>query len=46
MINTFPYSEDFEANNGGWYLGGTFIDWQWGTPNKAVISGAASGVNV
>lgn len=45
MINTFPYSEDFEANNGGWYLGGTFIDWQWGTPNKAVISGAASGVN-
>lgn len=42
-ISSFPYSEDFEANNGGWVTGGTSSDWAWGTPAKPVISGAASG---
>jgi hypothetical protein len=43
-IASFPYSEGFELNNGGWTSGGTVgNDWAWGTPNKPVISGAATG---
>lgn len=42
-INTFPYTEGFEATNGGWTPGGTGSDWAWGTPSKATITGAASG---
>jgi gliding motility-associated-like protein len=43
-ISTFPYSEGFELNNGGWTSGGTVAsDWAWGTPNKPVITGAATG---
>mgnify|MGYP003837184291 FL=1 len=43
-ISAFPYSEGFELNNGGWTSGGTVgNDWAWGTPNKPVISSAASG---
>jgi len=42
-ISSFPYSEDFEANNGGWTTGGTSSDWAWGVPAKPVITGAASG---
>ena len=43
-ISSYPYSEGFELNNGGWTSGGTVgNDWAWGTPNKPVISGAATG---
>ena len=42
-INSFPYTEDFEASNGGWTPAGTASDWSWGTPIKPVINGAASG---
>ncbi len=42
-INTFPYTEGFEATNGNWTTGGTASDWAWGTPNKTVITGAANG---
>ena len=42
-INTFPYAEDFETSQGGWTPGGTSNDWAWGTPAKAVITGAGSG---
>ena len=42
-INTFPYTEGFEATNGNWTTGGTASDWTWGTPNKPVITGAANG---
>lgn len=42
-ISTFPYVQDFEANNGGWTTGGTASDWAWGTPSKTVITGAGSG---
>jgi gliding motility-associated-like protein len=42
-INTFPYTEGFEASNGSWTTGGTASDWAWGTPNKPVITGAANG---
>ncbi|TCJ19199.1 PKD domain-containing protein [Flaviaesturariibacter flavus] len=43
VVSTFPYSEDFESNNGGWVPGGTGSDWDWGTPAKRVITGAGSG---
>ncbi|MEP6677100.1 MAG: gliding motility-associated C-terminal domain-containing protein [Ferruginibacter sp.] len=42
-IAVFPYTENFEASNGGWFAGGTASDWVWGTPMKPVISGAAAG---
>jgi gliding motility-associated-like protein len=42
-INSFPYTEGFETNNGNWTSGGTGNDWAWGTPAKPVITGAANG---
>ena len=48
-INSFPYNEDFEANDGSWVTGTSVAvpsDWEWGspvTPVKTVITGAASG---
>lgn len=39
-----PFSQNFEANNGGWTTGGTNSDWQWGTPAKTTISGAGGGL--
>lgn len=44
-INTFPYTEDFEANNGNWVSGGTGNDWAWGQVSKSYIQQAASGNN-
>lgn len=43
LINTFPYFQSFESNNGGWIPGGTLSSWQLGTPAKTVIQGAAHG---
>jgi gliding motility-associated-like protein len=43
-ITNFPYTQDFEAGNGGWTPGGTASDWAWGQPNKSVIN-AAKGVS-
>ncbi|HPH22650.1 MAG TPA: hypothetical protein PLW32_02115, partial [Chitinophagaceae bacterium] len=41
IINTFPYQENFETNNGQWVMnGGT---WEWGTPTKRIINIAGSG---
>jgi gliding motility-associated-like protein len=42
-INTFPFHEDFEMNDGSWIPGGTGSDWAWGHPDKPVITGAGSG---
>ncbi|MBL7700960.1 MAG: gliding motility-associated C-terminal domain-containing protein [Ferruginibacter sp.] len=42
-VNIFPYTEGFETTNGNWTSGGTASDWAWGTPNKTVITGAATG---
>jgi gliding motility-associated-like protein len=44
-INSFPYNEGFELNNGNW-LASTTIHWQWGTivsGTKSIISAAATG---
>ncbi|HMO62350.1 MAG TPA: gliding motility-associated C-terminal domain-containing protein [Ferruginibacter sp.] len=44
-VSSFPYFEDFEASDGGWFAGGTVSDWAWGSPTKDVISAAGSGAN-
>lgn len=43
VIDTFPYTEDFEDWNGGWTAGGTNSSWERGTPNNTHICYAASG---
>ncbi len=42
-ITAFPYTENFEASNGGFAAGGSSSDWAYGTPSKNVIANAASG---
>lgn len=42
LINTFPYSEDFEAAP-AWTSGGTGNDWAWGTPAHLLINSAGGG---
>lgn len=42
-ITSYPYVQDFEVSNGSWSTGGTASDWQYGTPVKPTITGAASG---
>jgi hypothetical protein len=44
LINTFPYSENFETNNGGWISGGTNNSWALGLPAGTVINSASSGL--
>lgn len=44
-INTFPYTEGFQFNNGGWIAGGVNSDWDWGLPNKSFINGAIGASN-
>lgn len=43
LITTFPYLQNFENNNGGWYADGVNSTWQYGTPASAKINRAASG---
>jgi gliding motility-associated-like protein len=43
-ISIFPYSEDFEVDDGNWTTGGGASDWVWGTPTKHVINRASSGI--
>jgi len=46
IISTFPYFEDFEAGQNGWVINnGTVGTWAFGTPAKATINSAGSGVN-
>ncbi|MEM7655710.1 MAG: T9SS type A sorting domain-containing protein, partial [Bacteroidota bacterium] len=45
LVDTYPYFEDFESGAGGWSATGTLPSWAFGTPAKAVISGAGSGAN-
>ncbi|MFM9142759.1 MAG: hypothetical protein ACKOPP_02045 [Bacteroidota bacterium] len=42
-VSNFPYTENFEANNGSWFSGGLNSTWAWGTPAGSVINNAASG---
>lgn len=45
VISTFPYTQNFDAGNGGWVSGGTNSSWALGTPAKSVINTAASTPN-
>lgn len=43
VITSFPHLQDFEGGQNNWASDGTNNDWEWGTPAKLNISGAASG---
>lgn len=43
IVNTYPYWESFEADNGNYYSQGTNNTWQWGAPVKTLISKASNG---
>lgn len=45
-ITSFPYLENFELGNGGWYANGRNNSWAYGMPNGTKINKAASGRNV
>jgi hypothetical protein len=46
FYNTFPLTEDFEADNGYWYTDGTNSSWAHGAPSvSAIINAAAEGDN-
>src|SRR5690606_7335059 len=45
-ITSFPYLENFEANDGNWYTDGFNSSWQYGTPNSLRLKKAASGAKV
>lgn len=42
-----PYTQDFENWSGGWTVEETSVNpsWEFGTPNKTLLTGAASGQN-
>ncbi len=42
LLGTFPYLQDFESGNGGWFQGGTNSSWALGVPDGPVIDSAAS----
>ncbi len=44
-ISTYPYQEDFESNDGGWYAKGFRTSWEHGIPSDSIINSAASGNN-
>lgn len=44
-VNSFPYTEGFEADNGYWFTDGTVDGWEHGEPTGTTITGAASGTN-
>ena len=43
IITAFPYLENFEAGDGGYYSDGYNNSWQYGTPASPLINKAASG---
>lgn len=45
VISGFPYLEDFENGQGGWYLTESSPLWTFGTPNTGKVAEAASGHN-
>ena len=43
VITSYPYLENFESSDGGYYTDGINNSWQFGTPSSANINKAASG---
>ncbi len=46
VISSFPYLENFEQSDGGYYSVGFNSSWEYGTPSSSAVNRAASGVNV
>jgi hypothetical protein len=46
QIDVFPYLQNFETNNGDWYVNGRNASWAYGIPNSPKINKAASGTKV
>ncbi|MEJ7913753.1 MAG: T9SS type A sorting domain-containing protein, partial [Chitinophagaceae bacterium] len=44
LVTSFPYRENFEGGDAGFYAEGTNSSWAYGTPASPKINGAASGV--
>jgi hypothetical protein len=44
IITSFPYLENFEKDNGGYFADGNNSSWQYGTPASQQIHKAASGM--
>ena len=42
-ITEYPYLQNFEAGDGGWFAGGFKNSWEYGTPASTAINKAASG---
>jgi hypothetical protein len=45
IITTYPYLENFEQDNGGYYASGYKNSWEYGQPAAPVIATAASGTH-
>ncbi|RYZ30152.1 MAG: T9SS type A sorting domain-containing protein [Chitinophagaceae bacterium] len=43
LVNTYPYLQNFETDNGFFYTGGERSSWEYGTPASGKIRTAASG---
>lgn len=43
VISSYPHTEDFESNAGGWTTGGSSVSWEYGTPQGMIINSASSG---
>ena len=43
IINTYPYLQSFEDNDGYFYTKGKNTSWQWGIPAKTIINKAPNG---
>ena len=43
IVSAFPYLENFEGGDGGYFTEGYNDSWQYGTPASPLISNAASG---
>ena len=43
VISSYPYLQNFEANDGFFFTKGTYSTWQWGTPAGSIINKAAGG---
>jgi hypothetical protein len=43
IIASFPYIENFESSDGGFYTSGFMSSWQYGTPKSPLIDKAANG---
>jgi hypothetical protein len=44
-IDEYPYLEDFEESNGGWFTNGENNSWEWGAPEAELINKPAEGSN-